>query len=428
MKIKRHRGISLGTILMAGLAVLVLAGTLRVLRSLSGDADLHLAERLNTLEFSEVLPERKIDDIPIQRMTETSQAPLVSVVAPTPAPVGGQVHLTFAGTIAAETAVRQSGYYSDTKRYDFSEILSLLKDDLQSDFSMAVMENLVIPDAKVSDLIVPEPIMGMLTSGGLNGVALGFGKIYDKGFSGLNSTVQAAQGRGLQVLGAYTNEGEAALSNRIMEFGNIRVAILHYTESLSSAGGKSLRKDGNGFAVPLLEQAEKDIALVRSMGAQAVVVSVNWGTAGKTAVSSSQKKIAEKLCSAGADVIIGNGPRRVQKVERISGKTPDGQECTALCAYSLGCMLSSSTTASALQSILLHVDITVDEKEKVSVSASYTPVFIWRYKQENVIRFRTIAANGVIPDGMTSEQQKKMAAAAASVEQILKDAAASPRN
>ena len=424
MKKKGHRGISVGTLLMVCLSALVLVGTLRVIRYLSGDADLHLAEQLMTLDFSEVLPERTIEVIPIQRAAETPRLAAEAPVQVTPEPVGGTIHLTFGGTIALETAVRQSGYYSDTKLYDFSEILSLVSEDIRSDFSMAVLENLVMPDAKVSDLNAPDAVMGMLTADAFNGVALGFGKIYDKGFAGLNSTVRAAQDRGLTVFGAYTNEGEAALPSHIREIGRVKLALLHYTESLSSAGRKSIRKDGNSFAVSLLEQAEQDIAIVRSLGAQVVVVSVNWGSAGKAEITASQRKMANALCSAGADVIVGNGPRRVQNIEWISSVREDGTEHTALCAYSLGCLLSSSTKDSALQSILLHLDITVDEKENVSVHAGYTPTFTWRYKQENLMHYRVIASNGSVPDGMSSDQQKKMTASEASVAKILKNAAA----
>lgn len=424
MRKNGHRGISVGTILMVCLSVLVMVGTVRVIRYLSGGTDHHLTEQLMTMDFSEVLPERTIDEIPIQ---QTVAAPRLSAAVPvqaTPEPAGGQVHLTFGGTIALETAVRQSGYYSDTRLYDFSEILSLVTDDIRSDFSMAPLENLVVPDAKVSDLIAPDAVMGMLTAGGFDGAALGFGKIYDRGFEALRSTVQSAQNRGLTVFGAYTNEGEAALSSHIRTIGNVKVALLHYTESLSSAGRKSIRKDGNSFAVPLLEQAAQDISIVRSLGAQVVVVSVNWGTAGKAEVTSAQKKLAAGLCAAGADVIIGNGPRRVQTVEWISSERGDGTKCTALCAYSLGCLLSSSTKDSALQSILLHVDITVDEKGSVSVRATYTPTFTWRYKLENLMQYRVLAANGIVPDGMSTDQQKKMATALASVEKRLKGSAA----
>ena len=424
MKRRKHRGLSIGTISMLCLSVLVLVGSIRVLSTLSGDSNLHLTESLSSLDFSGVLPERTIDDIPIQNASvSTAGQPVQAAVTATPVPVGGQARLTFGGTVAAETAVRQSGYYSDTRLYDFSEIFSLLSDEIRSDYSLVVMENLVVPDAKVSDLIAPDEIMGMLRAGGFDGVALGFGKIYDKGFSGLTTTVQAAQEHQMDVLGAYMNEGDAALSNRIRMIGNIRIAFLHYTETLSSTGRKSLRKDSNSFAVPLLEQAAQDIAVVRSQGAQVVIVSVNWGTAGKTEVTKAQKTAAAQLCAAGADVIIGNGPRRVQTVERITATDVNGQEREALCAYSLGCLLSSSTKTLALQSILLHMDVRVDANAKVQISASYTPTFIWRYKHENVTRFRVIPANGGVPDGMSSDQLKKMSAVVPSVEKILKDAA-----
>ena len=95
---------------------------------------------------------------------------------------------------------------------------------------------------------------------------------------------------------------------------------------------------------------------------------------------------------------------------------------TTLCAYSLGCLHSSSTKAGALQSMLLHVHAKVDAQGAVSLSATYTPTFLWRYKQESLVRFRVIAANGQVPDGMSEDQQKKMTAAASGVAGIVKDA------
>ena len=98
-------------------------------------------------------------------------------------------------------------------------------------------------------------------------------------------------------------------------------------------------------------------------------------------------------------------------------------------AYCALCLLAGMSSIflhqdSALQSILLHLDITVDEKENVSVHAGYTPTFTWRYKQENLMHYRVIASNGSVPDGMSSDQQKKMTASEASVAKILKNAAA----
>ncbi|MBR1684348.1 MAG: CapA family protein [Clostridia bacterium] len=427
---RKRRGISAGTLFMLLATCAVLGGTLWVLRTLEGDhpMDLRLAEQVGSITLKGLTPELSVEDIPLISEGEEKQAPQeansqrAQIAIVTEPPRGGEIDLTFAGTIALETNVRQSGYYSDSKRYDFSDILSLIAPDIRSDYAFAPVENLIVPSAQVSDLIAPAELTGMLVSGQLDGIGFGFSKAYDKTYDGLSDTVLHAQSAGLDVFGAYRNEGEAGISAQIRQIGNVKVAFLHYTESLSTTGSKAVRKDGRTYAIPLLERAEQDIPIARSLGADLVVVTVNWGTAGKTEVTKTQKSVAQRLAAAGADLIVGNGPRRVQTLEKLELTLDGGVKHTTLCAYSLGCLLSSSTKAGALQSMLLHVHAKVDAQGAVSLSATYTPTFLWRYKQESLVRFRVIAANGQVPDGMSEDQQKKMTAAASGVAGIVKDA------
>ena len=44
--------------------------------------------------------------------------------------------------------------------------------------------------------------------------------------------------------------------------------------------------------------------------------------------------------------------------------------------------------------------------------------------KKNLMQYRVLAANGIVPDGMSTDQQKKMATALASVEKRLKGSAA----
>ncbi len=414
---------------MSLLSLVVFLGAFRVLHVLSGDVQLDLkgAGEAVSLNLTSLVPSRSVEIIPLSAEKETQQPSSAhpvqdraEIAVVTPAVRGGEVDLTFGGTIALETSVRQSGYYADSKRYDFTDLLSIISSQVTGDYAMAAMENLVVPSEKVSDLIAPEEVMGMLVSGGFDGLALGFARVYDKGMDGISGTVLAAQSAGLEVTGGYIHEGDAALTSHIHTMGNVKVAVLHYTDALTSTGKKNMKKDGNTYAVSLLDRAEQDIAIVREMGADLVVVSVHWGTEGKTDVTSAQKSAAERLALAGADLIIGNGPRRVQRVEYLETAT-DGKKHRTLCAYSLGCLLSSSNQSQALQSVLLHVHASVDADGQVTLKASYTPAFIWRYKQENVLRFRVIASDGPVPDGMKEDQQKKMANACSSVRKILAD-------
>ncbi len=395
------------------------------MHKLSGDAkiDLHWQDSARTVELNRVSPALNMQDIPLT-YKDDSAGPVPSVqVKPISAeqiPQSREIWLTFAGTVAVETAVRQSAYYSESKQYDFSDIFSLLSSSVASDYAIVPMENVILPSAQVSDLVTPEKVMGMFTAGKFDALALGFPKCFDKGREGVESTVLAAQNADIDVMGLYRNEGEAAVASRICTIGNMKVAFLHYTEALTGTGKKSIRKADMAYAVPLLEQAEQDIGVARSLGAEVVVISVNWGSQGKTEITKTQKNTAQRLAAAGADLIIGNGPRRVQPVEILEVTMENGTKHNALCAYSLGCLLSASTKTQALQSVLLHVKVVIENGE-VHLQYDYTPVFLWRYRQENLIRFRTIRADGDAPDGMTDDQKKKRDAALTSLSKIMQD-------
>ena len=67
----------------------------------------------------------------------------------------GRVRIMAAGTLAIEKSLRQSCYASDSKVYDFTELLSLLKDDIRGDLNAVFLENLLMEDAKVSNIVIP---------------------------------------------------------------------------------------------------------------------------------------------------------------------------------------------------------------------------------------------------------------------------------
>ena len=220
-------------------------------------------------------------------------------------------------------------------------------------------------------------------------MALAFKQIYDSGFSGLTATVEAVQGRGMQALGAYTTVDAAQPTRRIMTLGGVRVALLHYTDGLSTKGAKAMKSDGNTFAVAQVSVENgaagilEDIAAVRASGAQVVIVSLNWGAEGKTSPTKKQTAFAQQLADAGADVIVGTGSRVVQKVEWLTGTLADGSAHKTLCAYSLGSLLNESRTNANVAGMLLRLTVSVDGQGRVSMDeAAYVPTYIWRFKQD----------------------------------------------
>lgn len=55
--------------------------------------------------------------------------------------------------------------------------------------------------------------------------------------------------------------------------------------------------------------------------------------------------------------------------------------------------------------MLLHLKVSVDGSGNVSVDeATYTPTYIWRYKQDGKYYYRVVASDQPAPDGMGDEQ------------------------
>ncbi len=440
---KARRGVSLGTIVMLMVTCMVIGGFSLVLPRLNGAADVHIdtGKVLEALSLGELLPELSLSEIPISGgalSATATQAPLATLPAdldtplPTsePAPQatptavpGGSFSMTFGGSIAVDTDLRQANYYSEAKKYDFTEILALLGDSVAADFAMVTLENTTWVDAKLSDSNTAADVLPMLKMAGFNTVALGYRQAYDLGLDGVTATLEAAHQQGLNTLGTYADAANAQPA--VMNLGGVQVAVLHYTDVLSNKGAKAMKKDGNTFAVALDAASDgadailADIASVRAQGAQVVVVSLSWGNDGKTAPTARQAAFAQQLADAGVDAIIGSGSHVVQPAVWLTGNLADGSTKRVLCAYSLGSLLGSSRTNANVAGLLLHLRFSYDGQQATLEEASCTPTYIWRYKQDGRYYYRVVGSHQPAPGGMESSQQDSMARAFQNVQKYL---------
>ena len=415
----KRRGISLGTIVMLVLTVVVAGGMFSILPRLMGETNIAIdaSKVLEALNLGDALPALSLSEIPLvngqsvpsdapgvipQPQQQAPQATAQPTEIPTDTPVvGGTFTLTLGGSINMDDGVRQSGYYSDAKKYDFTETLSLISGEMQSDLTMVTLENLVVPSAKVSALITPADMMSTLAGVGIDVVALGFSQAYDQGLSGVASTIDAARQARLTTLGAYESAEDAA-ELRIVTLQNVKVALLHYTESLSSKGKSAMKKDGNSFAVPLMEIEEirADIAAAKAQGAQVIVVSVDWTSTTKTTPTKDQIAKAQQIADAGADIIVGTGTRVAQPVTWLTSGSRK-----VLCAYSQGSLLNDGRKDGNVASLLLQLTITCDGAGNVAFDrVAYTPTYIWRYRMDSKYYYRVVASDQEPPMGMGDDQ------------------------
>ncbi|MBE5768228.1 MAG: CapA family protein [Clostridiales bacterium] len=429
---RRFRGVSLGTVLALVLTVVVLVGMVRVLTPLMGDTahiSMNVENVFSVLDMAgEYLPQLTLSDIPIYQGQTAQPQPVEATVvpqqpqvtpmmtvpptqAPTQAPTAtpipsGTFTLTIGGSVNMDEAVRQSGYYSDSKKYDFSEMLSLIKDEFTGDLTMVTLENLTLADVKVSNLNAPRDVMEALSQANIDVVGLGFDQIYDKGQEGLTETVHAARQAGLTTVGAYVDEQDAA-NIRMFDLDGIKVALMHYTEDLSKTSNSELKKSGATYAVPMAEEdrIRSDIEFARQQGARFIIASMHWGKEGTTAVTKAQQQLAQKMADMGVHLIVGTGTLVTQEAVWLNGTTPDGKLQQTLCAYSLGSLMNESRKDGNVASMLLQVTVTCDSTGGVNFNkVAYTPTYIWRYKADGKYYYRAVASDQEPPFGMDDDQ------------------------
>lgn len=446
---RKHRGVSIGTILMLSLTCLVLLGYATVIPRLAGNTKVNIdtGKVLQALSLGDGLPELSLSDIPISvirpeptavpamkpaatmaPVAQNTQVPtLVPTAAPTATPVpGGRFTATFGGSVIVNTELRQDHYFKEAETYDFADVLTLVKDEFGADLSMVTLENSIYSDAKLSDTNTAAEALSMLSSAGVDAVALGYRNAADNGLDGVNATITAVKAEGMTALGAYASAEDAQLARCIMELGGVKVAVLHYTDALTDKGAKAIKKADAAYALPVdavsngADAILADVAAVRQQGAQVVIVSLSWSAAsGKSAPTKKQIAFAQQLADAGVDVIIGAGSRVVQPVTWLTGTLADGSTKQTLCAYSLGSLVNGSRTNANVAAMLLHLDISYDGKKVSFNEVSYTPTYIWRFKQDGRYYYRVVASHQPAPDGMAESQAESMARALDNVQKYL---------
>lgn len=433
-----HRGVSLGTVCMLAITVAVSGLSAVILPRLLGKADFSMMVdgTLSALTLDDALPVLALNDIPIGEVHPTpapSSAPTASarLATPSPAPTatpvpGGTVTLTIGGSVNIDDAIRKSAYYSESKKYDFTEMMMLLKDEMASDLTLLTLENITLDSDKVSANNAPSAVMDMLADAGVDILALGYPKAYDKGQAGLAATVEAARERGMTTIGAYLTENEAN-TLCMVTVDHVQVAFLHYTETISTTGRKAINADGQSYALPTMyingaaAAMLSDVRKAREAGADVIIVSLNWGTVSASKPTAAQKEVAQQLAEAGADVIVGAGSRVVQPITWLTSRQEDGSIRHTLCAWSLGSLLNESRKDGNVLGMLLQLQISFDGDSLSFEKVCYTPTYIWRYKQDGQYYYRIAVSDQPAPDGMSDEQAGYMEKALRNLKKYLGD-------
>ena len=158
-------------------------------------------------------------------------------------------------------------------------------------------------------------------------VTLANNHVYDYGEEGLISTLDTLDDAEIPYVGAGRNLEEASAIKYFVVKGR-KIAFVSATEIEKFAKyTKEATENSPGVIKTIDTSLFCSVIAEAKANADYVVVCVHWGIEGKNDFEAEQRRMAEDYVKAGADVVIGGHPHRLQGVEFIED-TP--------IAYSLG--------------------------------------------------------------------------------------------
>lgn len=257
-------------------------------------------------------------------------------------------------------------YQSDTKKYDFTGSMQYVKDIISAaDYAVANFETTLKGGEPSSypRFNSPDSVLDSLQYAGFDLLLLTNNHSYDTGSEGLIRTWETVRARNFDVAGSAVQEGTK--SYFVKDIKGVSVGFLNYGYESDDREGEDIFLNGirvrapyaamlDTFHYDLLDEFYQEVRTriqeLKQNGAEMVVLYIHWGEEYHLEPNQEQKSIAQGLCNAGVDVIIGSHPHVIQPMEVLKAEESDHQ---TICFYSLGNFLSNQnrktlTSAGAL--------------------------------------------------------------------------------
>ena len=340
----------------------------------------------------------------------------VREVAPTPAPLPPlrSVRIRAVGDLITHQVQLDSARQADGS-YDFhpqyARIAGVLAD---ADYTIANLETTIgRKDNRAysgfPNFNTPESLLDTLKDAGIDFLTLANNHILDRGFEGLQLTVDNVARRGFDYAGANRTPEEKARTV-VVDAGGVRLGMLCYTEMTNGMPKKKDKSPARQYGVNYMGDADfsEDVRRLREAGAEVVIALPHWGVEYRREPTERMQSDARRLVAAGVDVVLGSHPHMVQPVTTLTVVTESGEVRRGLVAYSLGNFISNQGKRYTDSGILL--DFTLQEREAGGFDVTdvkVMPTFCWR--QSDVIQtLPALDFYDAPPAGMTDDLWQRL--------------------
>ena len=312
------------------------------------------------------------------------------------------VNLAAAGDILCQQSVLEKAYDSENDTFDFSNDVQYVKDLFQaSDYAVATLKTTMAGQyngysdeyygysTEDSRYNSPEVLADNLKSAGISLVNIATNHSLDSGADGLISTIGYLDQAGVAHVGAAASaDGSTDYTQNV---DGVDIGFIGYTNSTNDltldSGAECVLNTLNDYDEQSVEALCTRVSAMKSE-TDLVVVMLNFGSVESDSIESDQKALAEKLCQAGADLILGTGSRVMKPVEKLS-VTDDssGKVRNCLVLYGMGALLSGETYASSEKdtdiSAIFDFSIARNDFGETSIQGfTVTPVYLNWYNDQ----------------------------------------------
>ena len=232
--------------------------------------------------------------------------------------------LVAAGDILPHSAVLDRARFdAGGNGYDFRPMLSAVQPLVsRADLALCHIENVYGDPTGTASLMSPPEEARGLAATGYDSCSTASDHSLDAGPVGIQRTLDALDGAGVRHAGTARTDAEARTVT-LLRAGPAKVAHLAYT---ADTNGVPL-PPAEPWVVNLVDPARvlADARAARHAGADVVVVSLRWGTAGQQAPDPQQLALARQLTAARTggrpdiDLILGTQAHAPQPYEKVNG-------------------------------------------------------------------------------------------------------------
>ena len=266
-----------------------------------------------------------------------------------------EITLGCTGDILIHSPILASCYNGQNYIYNFDDIFMYLKPYVSDlDYSVANLECSLSTKqwgySGYPQFKIPESIVDSLKNSGFKMLLAANNHSNDGGSRGILHTLETLKNKGMDFIGIRSSEDEKPYL--IKDIKGIKLGMVNYSygqilgEGIASLNGIPLSKDTsklvNVFDYNHLDKFYSEISgainEMKNVGAEKIVLFIHWGNEYQIKESIEQRKIAQKLCDLGVDVIVGGHPHVIQPIEHF--KSEDGKR-NMVCLYSMGNCISN---------------------------------------------------------------------------------------